>query len=161
MSYKTSINPVLQRWLDQPRGVDLDEHLSTVQKSLKIFRNNTYLLNSMALKIQHWFFVKRHHYNARKLQSCSLEEVAQPFRLPKLQSQRSSVMSFQTPSAPIKKSQCITLGRASFNKKPAGLANIRQKNNKRNRGTPSSFASPSAERVNCFSNEFSSFDGNS
>ena len=61
--------PALSRWLSKEKIPPLDENLSAVQKSLRPYRYNVYLLNSMALKIQHWFFVRRFKTNRRQSQN--------------------------------------------------------------------------------------------
>ena len=55
----TKLIAVPDRWLTQGADkVDLDTRLSLVQKSFRHYKFNMYLLNHMALKIQHWFFVR-------------------------------------------------------------------------------------------------------
>ena len=46
-----SDNAVLQRWLRQKLDQDIDSRLSLVQKSLRHYKYNVYLLNSKALQI--------------------------------------------------------------------------------------------------------------
>ena len=54
-------NPVPDRWLAaDASSYDLDAHLRQVQKKMRHFALNVYLLNSRALRIQHWFFKMRH-----------------------------------------------------------------------------------------------------
>ena len=78
----------------------------------------------MALRIQHWFFVRRHqkskiaeesvvHLELKQIRSESPERPVVPARIstPSMDmDNRSSVMSFHAPGAPVKKSQRLTLG---------------------------------------------------
>ena len=54
-------NKYLDRWLSKKQTLSLEEGLdAATHRRLRHYKLNIYLLNQMALKIQHWFFVRRH-----------------------------------------------------------------------------------------------------
>ena len=58
-----------QRWhtaRDGDSSYNLDAHLGAIQRSFRSYKLNVYMLNSMALKIQHWFFYRRFASARRK-----------------------------------------------------------------------------------------------
>lgn len=53
-------NKYLERWLSKKPTLSLEEGLdAAAHRRLSHYRLNIYLLNQKALKIQHWFFVRR------------------------------------------------------------------------------------------------------
>ena len=57
---------VIERWLSRAKNQESlnDAVLASLQKAFRHYRCNVYLLNSMALRIQHWFFVRRHKHTS-------------------------------------------------------------------------------------------------
>jgi len=52
---------VVARWHQQKGApADYEMHLLSLQKSFLAYKLNIFLLNRYALRIQHWFFEKRH-----------------------------------------------------------------------------------------------------
>ena len=157
-----------------------------IQRDFRSYRLNVYLLNSMALKIQHWFFNKVAQCNQKQAMKEGNQMEKTPMskfhdrrrttarmQLGTSQAKRnfsscsSSAMSFQAPGAPVKKSQQRTLlvsQRAASLAQATGLVAgsntckaLRQ--GRRRRGTPSSAgASQTNDFNNCFSNELVSFN---
>ena len=112
-------NVYLNRWLAKKPTLNLLEEGidATTQRRLSHYQSNIYLLNKMALKIQHWFFVRR---------QLQLGPVS---RNNARIGQMSSALSYQAPCAPIKKSQQNTLRHR---------INSRANQQRRRRGTPTS-----------------------
>eukprot|EP00826_Nyctotherus_ovalis_P034109 TRINITY_DN2798_c0_g4_i1.p1 TRINITY_DN2798_c0_g4~~TRINITY_DN2798_c0_g4_i1.p1 ORF type:complete len:391 (-),score=94.28 TRINITY_DN2798_c0_g4_i1:159-1331(-) len=78
----------MKKWWDKSKDVLGAEYFKEKQKEFRNYQYNIYILHKAALKIQHWFFLKRHPENVPKARAAKRKPAKEvkKSRLPKVTS---------------------------------------------------------------------------